>query len=120
MQMREKMKKEAYNNSVPITRHRTGENLFENANPKFQEYRKRWNEQPSTFQHGEFPLFLDIETTNICNFKCTFCSNQFIPTNDLQYITDDKVSVINFLSNTDVAITRLGSLFNRYLEIRTG
>ena len=36
----EKMKKEAYNNSVPITRHRTGENLFENANPKFSRIQK--------------------------------------------------------------------------------
>ena len=82
---------DAFSNSVPITKHCEGENLFKSDNLRFQEYRKRWEEQPLAFQHGEFPLFLDIETTNICNFKCTFCSNQFIPIDDHAYITEDKV-----------------------------
>ena len=34
-------------------------------------------------------------------------------------IAEDKISVLNFTSTTDVAITRLGSLLSKYREIST-
>lgn len=60
-------------NPVPIVRHRAGQSLFESEEPAFQEYRRRWERQPREFDAGDFPLFVDIETTNACNLDCTFC-----------------------------------------------
>ena len=64
-------------NPLPLYKNIGGQSLFENSEPVFQEYRKRWNEQPKQFNHGEFPLFLDLEVTNICNLKCTFCATTY-------------------------------------------
>ncbi len=44
------------------------------ANPQFQEYRRRWSEQPASFQAGNFPIHLDIESTGVCNLRCPFCA----------------------------------------------
>ena len=44
---------------------------------KFLEYRKRWFEYPANFITGEFPIHLDIESTNICNLRCPFCATTF-------------------------------------------
>ena len=41
---------------------------------KYWDYRKNWNEYPEKMIISEFPLCLDIETTNICNLACTMCS----------------------------------------------
>jgi radical SAM protein with 4Fe4S-binding SPASM domain len=41
---------------------------------EYWEYRKNWNEYPEKMRVPEFPLCLDIETTNICNLECTMCS----------------------------------------------
>ncbi len=44
---------------------------------RFIEYRRRWKEWPETFTVGEFPLFLDIEVTSVCNLKCPFCATTY-------------------------------------------
>lgn len=62
---------------IPLYRNISGRSLFESDNPVFQEYRKRWEEQPLQFMTGEFPLFLDIEVTNMCNLRCTFCATTY-------------------------------------------
>ena len=41
---------------------------------RFLEYRRRWFEYPRDFIVGDFPIHLDIETTNACNLKCPFCA----------------------------------------------
>lgn len=41
---------------------------------EYWEYRKKWSEYPEKMKVPEFPLCLDIETTNICNLQCTMCS----------------------------------------------
>jgi len=41
---------------------------------EYWEYRKKWNEYPKKMHVSDFPLHLDIETTNICNLKCSMCS----------------------------------------------
>ncbi|MBA7707214.1 PqqA peptide cyclase [subsurface metagenome] len=40
---------------------------------RFREYRRRWHEYPLNFIVGEFPIHLDIESTNACNLRCPFC-----------------------------------------------
>ncbi|MDP2939802.1 MAG: radical SAM protein [Candidatus Omnitrophota bacterium] len=57
--------------------HVGGENLFEQKNNKFNEYRKKWEEWPKTFHAGFFPLFIDIEVTSVCNLKCPFCATTY-------------------------------------------
>ena len=43
----------------------------------FIEYRRRWYAFPSNFIVGDFPVHLDIESTNICNLNCHFCATTF-------------------------------------------
>jgi MoaA/NifB/PqqE/SkfB family radical SAM enzyme len=40
---------------------------------EYWEYRKKWAEYPKKMYAGDFPLNLDIETTNICNLLCPMC-----------------------------------------------
>lgn len=37
------------------------------------EYRSQWDEVPRSKTELDFPLHLDIETTNICNLRCPMC-----------------------------------------------
>jgi radical SAM protein with 4Fe4S-binding SPASM domain len=41
---------------------------------RFLEYRRRWYEYPRDFTVGDFPIHLDIESTNACNLRCPFCA----------------------------------------------
>jgi len=41
---------------------------------RFLEYRRQWYENPRHFIVGDFPINLDIESTNACNLKCPFCA----------------------------------------------
>ena len=40
---------------------------------EYFEYRKLWEEVPQNKNITDFPIHLDIETTNICNLKCPMC-----------------------------------------------
>lgn len=42
-------------------------------NARYREYRRKWVENPQGFIVEDFPVHLDIEATNRCNLKCTFC-----------------------------------------------
>lgn len=44
---------------------------------RFLEYRRRWHEYPRNFIVGEFPIHVDIESTNACNLRCPFCAVTF-------------------------------------------
>lgn len=44
-----------------------------NTSPAYQNYRKLWNQCPQEFIVRNFPIHLDIEATNRCNLKCSFC-----------------------------------------------
>lgn len=57
--------------------HAAGEILFESNHRRFKEYRAKWKEWPKNFCVGEYPLFLDIEVTSVCNLKCPFCATTF-------------------------------------------
>ncbi|MBN1161356.1 MAG: radical SAM protein [Dehalococcoidales bacterium] len=41
---------------------------------RFLEYRRRWFEYPRDLIVGDFPIHLDIESTNACNLRCPFCA----------------------------------------------
>lgn len=57
--------------------HISGENLFEKRDNRFTEYREKWKTWPEIFHIGDFPLFIDIEVTSVCNLKCPFCATTF-------------------------------------------
>ncbi len=40
---------------------------------EYWEYRKQWEEFPKTGVTSDFPLCINIETTNICNLDCIMC-----------------------------------------------
>lgn len=55
-----------------------GQDLFDlYKDERYQSYRKKWKEWPENFYAGEFPLFLDIESTSVCNLRCHFCSTTY-------------------------------------------
>lgn len=41
---------------------------------EYKEYRRKWVEYPKSLHVPNAPLHLDIEITNKCNLKCTFCA----------------------------------------------
>jgi MoaA/NifB/PqqE/SkfB family radical SAM enzyme len=46
--------------------------------PRYAEYRRKWHENPKKGVVSEFPLHLDVESTNNCNLKCPMCSRNFM------------------------------------------
>jgi len=52
-----------------------GEKYF---SPEYFEYRKKWSCNPKKEIVGEFPLHLDIESTNACNLKCPMCGRNWM------------------------------------------
>jgi len=55
-----------------------GENILDKPDTRFQEYRRKWKTWPENFHVGEFPLFIDIESTSVCNLRCPFCSSTYL------------------------------------------
>lgn len=53
-----------------------GSNVPDNASDEYYAYRKAWDENPKNFILNELPLDLDIEVSNLCNLRCTFCDRQ--------------------------------------------
>lgn len=41
--------------------------------PEYWKYRREWEARPKRMDPGEFPIHLDIETTNACNLRCPMC-----------------------------------------------
>ncbi|OEH85497.1 hypothetical protein BHU72_05270 [Desulfuribacillus stibiiarsenatis] len=50
--------------------------VHDNMSPKYLEYRRKWIDNPKQMILEKFPLHLDIESTNLCNLRCTFCDKQ--------------------------------------------
>ncbi|MFZ0034208.1 MAG: radical SAM protein [Sedimentisphaerales bacterium] len=55
----------------------SGKDLLEKKSKRFREYRNKWKQWPENFHLGQFPLFIDIEVTSICNLRCSFCATTF-------------------------------------------
>ncbi|KKN09466.1 hypothetical protein LCGC14_1046310 [marine sediment metagenome] len=43
------------------------------VNGYYKEYRKAWHKNPADGIVSDFPLFLDVEATSLCNLKCPHC-----------------------------------------------
>lgn len=49
---------------------------------EYFEYRKNWVKYPKEKIVSDFPLHLDIETTDLCNLKCPMCSRTIMDNNE--------------------------------------
>lgn len=56
---------------------------------EYKAYRAAWEENPRNFILRDFPLHLDLEATNRCNLRCTFCDK-------LPYWTKDQMGDMDF------------------------
>lgn len=45
--------------------------------PAYEEYRRKWNENPKNGTVEAYPLNLDVEVTNRCNLRCPFCVREY-------------------------------------------
>lgn len=66
-----------------------GRSVTESDDLQYKEYRRRWYENPKNFIVEEFPIDLDIEVTDRCNLRCTFCDK-------LPLLTKDQIGDIDF------------------------
>ena len=61
---------------------------------KYKNYRKMWHEIPKKKITTDFPIHLDIETTNVCNLFCPMCPRTVHLANEtfgeLGYLTKDE------------------------------
>jgi MoaA/NifB/PqqE/SkfB family radical SAM enzyme len=46
--------------------------------PDYFEYRRKWHEYPKRGIVNDFPLHIDIESTNDCNLRCPMCGRNFM------------------------------------------
>lgn len=53
-----------------------GKSPHERDDARYKQYRSEWEGRPKSFKAEAFPVHLDIETTNRCNLRCTFCDRQ--------------------------------------------
>ena len=58
---------------------------------KFETYRKKWDQVNNFELETDFPLFLQVETNQICNLKCPACPIG-VPDAYEKYISPDKMS----------------------------
>lgn len=54
-----------------------GKSVVQRDDLRYQDYRKKWDVWPDTYNYGEFPLHLDVEPTNACNLRCPFCATTY-------------------------------------------
>ena len=50
-----------------------GISVHSNDSQRYREYRRCWKEYPTEHVVRDFPMHLDVEITNRCNLRCTFC-----------------------------------------------
>jgi len=60
------------------------------------DYRKAWDQIPREKKTTEFPMHLDIETTNICNLRCPMCPRTIM-------LANESFSDLGFMSKEDYA-----------------
>ncbi len=51
-----------------------GKDPFDAKNGRMRAYRQNWKDWPEKLHVGDFPLFLDIEVTSVCNLRCPYCA----------------------------------------------
>jgi len=64
---------------------------------RYREYRRKWDEHPRRRYPGEFPLHLDLDTTNACNLKCVMCPRtHFIKTHNRKWAPNGRIGFMDF------------------------
>jgi MoaA/NifB/PqqE/SkfB family radical SAM enzyme len=54
------------------------EDIFsQTQNERLREYRWKWKQNPAEHILERFPIHLDVESTSICNLRCTFCAGTY-------------------------------------------
>ncbi|MBI5698814.1 radical SAM protein [Candidatus Saganbacteria bacterium] len=54
-----------------------GEDANRLFGPEYAAYRRAWSENPKNKLVADFPLHLDLETSNTCNLRCSMCQIPF-------------------------------------------
>lgn len=68
----------------------SGNSVHTSRDPRYLEYRRRWMQNPRDFVLEDFPIHLDVEATNRCNLKCTFCDKlPYLRPHELGFIDYD-------------------------------
>jgi radical SAM protein with 4Fe4S-binding SPASM domain len=62
----------------------------------YSDYRKAWNQIPEEKKTTDFPIHLDIETTNICNLRCPMCPRTIM-------LANESFSDLGFMTKEDYA-----------------
>ena len=64
---------------------------------RYWEYRRKWDEWPQQCHSGEFPLHVDIDTTNACNLRCTMCPRtHFIAENNKKWAPEGRIGFMDW------------------------
>ncbi|MEW6263517.1 MAG: radical SAM protein [Thermodesulfobacteriota bacterium] len=65
--------------------------------PEYQAYRRLWDDRPARKDPGEFPLHLDIETTNACNLRCIMCPRTiFLNSGNKKWSPDGRIGFMTW------------------------
>jgi radical SAM protein with 4Fe4S-binding SPASM domain len=67
----------------------SGASPHERPDSDYRDYRRRWMENPRDFIVAAFPIHLDVEATNRCNLKCTFCDK-------LPHLKPEDIGLLDF------------------------
>jgi len=71
----------------------------------YAEYRRQWDEVPRNKVELDFPLHLDIETSNICNLRCPMCPRTLlVDQGDPNYTDASRMSREDFASIIDQGV----------------
>ncbi|MFH1091224.1 MAG: radical SAM protein [Pseudomonadota bacterium] len=63
----------------------------------YWEYRRLWEERPLKMDPGDFPLHVDVDTTNACNLRCTMCPRtHYLDTGRTAWAPKGKIGFIDF------------------------
>ena len=73
---------------------------------EYFEYRKNWSKYPQDRYVSDFPLHLDIETTDLCNLKCPMCSRTIMDQGDDNIIKSKMITKDEYIKQ-NIAIKTL-------------
>jgi len=71
---------------------------------EYFEYRKNWSKYPQDRYVSDFPLHLDIETTDLCNLKCPMCSRTIMDQGDDNIIKSKMITKDEYIDIIDQAV----------------
>ncbi|MBU2552257.1 MAG: SPASM domain-containing protein [Proteobacteria bacterium] len=65
--------------------------------PAYEEYRRKWDTYPLRRYAGDFPLHVDLDTTNACNLKCLPCPRtHYLATGNTNWSPEGRIGYMHF------------------------